>query len=245
MFRKRIFEIIEIGEENDRISRAYDIFMMATIILSIFTLMTRAENTLTFLLDKGTMVIFILDYLLRFITADFKIKRGAASFALYPFSPLAIIDLVSILPSLSIINRGFRILKVVRLIRTFRIFRIFKAFRYSKNIRIIVNVFKKQRDSLLVVCGLAIGYVFVTALIMYNIEPETFETIFDAFYWATVSLTTVGYGDLYAVTPIGRAITMFSSFFGIAIVALPAGIITAGYMEEVTKKARETDPKKN
>lgn len=98
-----------------------------------------------------------------------------------------------------------------------------------------MNVLRKQRDSLLVVLFLAVGYIFVTALIMFNVEPETFETFFDSVYWATVSLTTVGYGDVYAVSSFGKLLTMVSALFGIAIVALPAGIITAGYMEEVSR----------
>lgn len=77
------------------------------------------------------------------------------------------------------------------------------------------------------------GYIFVTALVMFNIEPDTFNSFFDAIYWATVSLTTVGYGDIYATSGIGKILTMISSLFGIAIVALPAGIITAGYMSEI------------
>lgn len=85
----------------------------------------------------------------------------------------------------------------------------------------------------MVVCWLAIGYVLVTALVIFNVEPDTFDTFFDAIYWATVSLTTVGYGDIYATSVIGKIITMISAIFGIAIVALPAGIITAGYMNEI------------
>lgn len=77
------------------------------------------------------------------------------------------------------------------------------------------------------------GYIIITALIMFNFEPETIETFFDAAYWATISLTTVGYGDIYATTTLGKIITMISSVFGVAIVALPAGIITAGYMDEI------------
>ena len=81
------------------------------------------------------------------------------------------------------------------------------------------------------VCTLALGYIIVSALIVFNVEGDSFETFFEAIYWATVSLTTVGYGDIYPVTTAGRIITMISSIFGIAIVALPAGIITAGYMD--------------
>ena len=97
-------------------------------------------------------------------------------------------------------------------------------------------MFKRQRDSLAIVAMLAVGYILITSLIMFNVEPETYNNFFDAIYWATVSLTTVGYGDIYAVSVIGKVITMISSLFGIAIVALPAGIITAGYMEEIGQK---------
>ena len=83
------------------------------------------------------------------------------------------------------------------------------------------------------VLSLAIAYVVISALLIFNVEPDSFNTFFDAIYWATVSLTTMGYGDIYPVTTIGRVVTIFSSVLGIAIVALPAGIITAGYMSEL------------
>ena len=146
---------------------------------------------------------------------------------------MAIIDLLSILPSINMINKGFKALKTIRLIRTFRVLRIFKSFRYSKNIQIILQVGKNSKKALIAVLYLAIGYISVCALIIFNVEPDSFNTFFDAIYWATISLTTVGYGDIYPITTLGRIITMVSSFMGIAIVALPAGIITAGYMKEI------------
>ena len=146
---------------------------------------------------------------------------------------MAIIDLLSILPSINMINKGFKVLKTIRLIRTFRVLRIFKSFRYSKNIQIILQVGKNSKKALITVLYLAIGYIFVCALIIFNVEPDSFNTFFDAIYWATISLTIVGYGDIYPITTLGRIITMVSSFMGIAIVALPAGIITAGYMKEI------------
>jgi voltage-gated potassium channel len=89
-----------------------------------------------------------------------------------------------------------------------------------------------------------VGYVLVSALVVYNVEPESFNNFFDAVYWATVSLTTVGYGDIYPVSTIGRIVTMVSSVFGIAIIALPSGVITAGYMAEIKGEAEEkADPK--
>ncbi len=143
---------------------------------------------------------------------------------------MAIIDLLSILPSINMINKGFKVLKTIRLIRTFHVLRIFKSFRYSKNIQIILQVGKNSKKALIAVLYLAIGYIFVCALIIFNVEPDSFNTFFDAI---TISLTTVGYGNIYPITTLGRIITMVSSFMGIAIVALPAGIITAGYMKEI------------
>ena len=146
---------------------------------------------------------------------------------------MAIIDLLSILPSINMINKGFKVLKTIRLIRTFHVLRIFKSIRYSKNIQIILQVGKNSKKALIAVLYLAIGYIFVCTLIIFNVEPDSFNTFFDAIYWATISLTTVGYGDIYPITTLERIITMVSSFMGIAIVALPASIITAGYMKEI------------
>lgn len=124
------------------------------------------------------------------------------------------------------------------MIRAFRVFRVFKAFRYSNSFQIIGNVIRTSKKSLIAVGVLAAGYIMISALIIFNVEPESFNSFFDAIYWATVSLTTVGYGDIYPVSTLGRVITMLSAIFGIAIVALPAGIITAGYMNEL-KDAEE------
>ena len=107
----------------------------------------------------------------------------------------------------------------------------------------IAKVFKKQKRSLMTVFVLAIGYIVVSALLVFNVEPETFNTFFDALYWSTISLTTVGYGDIFTVSVAGRVITMISSVVGVAIVALPAGIITAGYMTELQKQTDEQESK--
>ena len=214
---------------------------MISIIVSIVPLWTHSTNYVLQIIDLITVFIFIIDYVLRLITADFKLKKGIRSFFIYPFTGMAIIDLISILPSLTVMQKGFRLLKIIRLFRTFRVFRVFKAFRYSKSITMIVNVFKKQKESLLVVCGFAIAYVIISALVIFNVEPETFPTMFDAIYWATVSLTTVGYGDVYATTDVGKVITMISAILGVAIVALPAGIIIAGYQDELKNVRKGED----
>ena len=236
--RKRLYEIIEVSQENDKAGMTYDVLMMCAIIISIIPLAFKETNVVFLCTDIITTVLFIIDYILRIATADYKLpKKGGAAFFLYPFTPWAIIDLVSILPGLpglSMLNDGFKLLRLFRMFRTLRVFRVFKALRYSKSVVIIINVIKKSKEALLAVCTLAAGYILISALIVFNVEEETFRTYFDAVYWATVSLTTVGYGDIYPVSTAGRIITMFSSMFGIAIVALPAGIITAGYMEGLT-----------
>lgn len=145
-------------------------------------------------------------------------------------------DLLSILPSLTVLNQSFKLLRLFRLFRALRVFRAFKLFRYSKNAQIIGNVLKKQKGPLTSVLILALGYILISALIIFNVEADTFDSFFDAVYWATVSLTTVGYGDIYPVTEVGKIVTMVSSLFGIAIVALPAGIITAGYIDELHRR---------
>ena len=128
-----------------------------------------------------------------------------------------------------------------------RVFRVFKAARYSKSMEIIGNVIKNSSSALAAVGTLAVLYVLISALTVFNVEPDTFNDFFEAIYWATVSLTTVGYGDIYPVTDVGKFVAMVSSVFGIAIVALPAGIITAGYMAEIekTKNTSESEEKKD
>jgi len=234
--RKRIFEIIEVSTGSDLWSSIYDYFMMVVIVASLLPLAFKQDIIAFVIIDKITVTIFIIDYLLRLCTADFKYgKKSISSFLRYPFSFMAIIDLLSILPSVTALNSSFKLLRILRLVRSFRVFRVFKILRYSKSFRIIVSVFKKQRESLLAVLTLAIAYIIISALIIFNVEPDSFNTFFDAVYWATVSLTTMGYGDIYPITTGGRTVTMISSIFGIAIVALPAGIITAGYMNEINK----------
>ena len=236
--RKRVYEIIEPSRNGDKLSLAYDIFMLIAITMSIIPLMF-VEDTIAFrIIEQITVSLFILDYLFRWITADYRVGKKAWSFVLYPFTGWAIIDLLSILPALSILSRGFKILRVTRLLRTLRLF---KFIRYAENIQVLGKVIRKEKGVLLTVLGIAVFYVFLTALIMFNAEPHVnpvtgatvFEDFFDALYWATVTLTTVGYGDLTPVTDIGRLVSMLSSLFGVAIIALPSGVITASYLEEL------------
>lgn len=229
--REKIYEIIHKSSDGSIASTIYDLLMILAIVSSIVPLCFVRQYATFIVVDKITVAIFIVDYLLRLSTADYCAKkRGILPFILYPFRPMAIIDLLAIMPSLSTLSPAFKAFRVLRLFKTLRVF---KFLRYSKNISIIMNVLEKKKDALLTVCILALSYIFVTALIIFQIEPDTFNNFFDAIYWATVSLTTVGYGDIYPASDIGRFISMVSSFFGIAVVALPSGIIISGYQEEI------------
>ena len=236
--RQRLYEIIEKSKDKDgdRLSHFYDLFMIVVIVVSLIPLAFKEDNKVLYCIDKAAMVIFIIDYILRWSTADYKFEQHSPmAFVRYPFSAMAIIDLVSILPSVSVISRGFKVLRVMRMIRALRVLRVFKGLRYSKNFVIIGNVIRSSKNSLIAVVTLAAAYIVISALVIFSVEPDSFNTYFDAIYWATVSLTTVGYGDIYPVSVMGRLIAMISSVLGIAIVALPAGIITAGYMNEIQK----------
>ena len=235
--REKLFKIIDVSTEDNSLSHGYDSFMMIVIIVSLVPLAFKTTNTVFLIIEYVSTFVFIIDYLLRLITADFKtgLKHPAAGIV-YPFTPMAAIDLLVILSSFSFLSSGFRVLKVLRLLRTLRVLRAAKMLRYSKSLLIIINVFKKEKHALSAVATMAIAYIVVSALVIFNVEPDSFETFFDAIYWATVSLTTVGYGDIYPVSTIGRIVTMISSVFGIAIIALPSGIITGGYLNEINKK---------
>lgn len=235
--REKLFKIIDVSTEDNSLSHGYDSFMMIVIIVSLVPLAFKTTNTVFLIIEYVSTFVFIIDYLFRLITADFKtgLKHPAAAIV-YPFTPMAAIDLLVILSSFSFLSIGFRVLKVLRLLRTLRVLRAAKMLRYSKSLLIIINVFKKEKHALSAVATMAIAYIVVSALVIFNVEPDSFETFFDAIYWATVSLTTVGYGDIYPVSTIGRIVTMISSVFGIAIIALPSGIITGGYLNEINKK---------
>lgn len=249
--RERIREIVEPRNENS-VSRFYDFIMLIAIVIGILPLLFRGHSKLFWYFDIISVTCFIIDYILRWATADYRSKyTGFLPYVIYPFTPMAIIDLLSILPGFNLLNPTF---KVARISRMLKILRVFKIIRYFEPLEIVITVIKKQSKFLMTVLSLAILYIFITALIMFNAEtginPETglyqFSNFFDAFYWAACTLTTVGYGDIYPISDIGRVISIVSSIVGIAIIALPSGIITAGYIEELNaRKESSQNTKKN
>lgn len=245
--RKKIYEIIELGDQENLWSTVYDRIVLFSIAISIIPLMFRSSNNVFSVIEMGVTILFTADYLLRWITADFRSKRkGISAFLVYPFTLVAIIDLLSILPIFSFFNDSLRILRTWRLLR---LLRILKVFKYYEPLQIVIEVFRKEASVLLTVVGFAFFYIFVTALFMFNVEPSVdpqtgqafFTDFFDALYWSTCTLTTVGYGDIYPISNVGRIVSMISSLVGIAIIALPSGIITAGYMDEVHERKRNKE----
>ena len=249
--RKKLFYLVENGQDPENPGKLdwYDILMLVAIVASIVPLMFTQDCKAFRIIEQVTVSLFILDYILRWITADYRLGKKGWSFVLYPFTGWAILDLLSILPGLNVLGRGFTLFRLTRLVR---IVRLFKLFRYSNKIQVLGRVLKKEQQVLWTVLGIAVFYVFLTALIMFNVEPHvnpetgavTFATFFDALYWATVTLTTVGYGDMIPVTDIGRFVSMLSSLFGVAIIALPSGVITASYLEELRLLKANKDNKK-
>lgn len=234
--RRRIYRMVEARESKDKLCVFYNRAMVAVILISLIPLFFKKDPGFFQVMDYIAASIMILDYILRWSTADFKLEKGKLSFLIYPLTFFALIDLISVVPMLLPDQLELQMFRVIRLVRAFRALRALRMLRYSKSFALILRVMKRERQPLFAVVWLAGGYVLLSALIMFQVEQGRFRSFFDAFYWAVVTLTTVGYGDIYPVSDIGRVVSMLSSFMGIAIVALPTGLITAGFMQELNEK---------
>ncbi len=233
-FKKRVYEVIEVSRMGDISSLAYDRLMTTAIIVGLVPLTVKTNTKLTIFIDLIVSLLFIIDYIARVYTADYKMGyKSYKAYIAYFFTPLAIFDFISIIP---IIYIFLPVSPVISLLRLFRAFRVLKLVRYSKTMIIIVNVIRKVKKQLMAVLILIVIYIMVSAMLVFQLEPNLFDTFFDALYWATISITTIGYGDISPVTDLGRFITMVSALVGVAVIALPTGIITAAYMAEITKK---------
>ncbi len=238
--RTRIYEIVTRPKRGDNTSCLYDLFIVIVSIVSIAPALFHAnslgENAQRALevIDIITVYILSFDYLLNWMTFDIaKGKRGKwTEFLKYPFTLTAIINLLSILPTLNLLPNGFLFLRALRIIR---------LFRYSRHLTIIVNVFVQERKTLSSILILALAYIFATALIMFTFEPETFDSFVDALYWSTITLTTVGFGDITPTSDLGYILTSITSIVGIFVFALPAGIVTGGFLKQLKDREEEGD----
>ena len=232
--KRRIHEIIEASQAKDKASKAYDAMILVAVVIGLIPLTIKSENRYTILIDIVTAALFAFDYALRVYTADYIMGvKSYKAYLYYAFSPMSIVDLLSIIPILYVF---FPQMGLIRYFRIFRIFRLLKLVRYSKTAVSIENVLRRVKGQLAAVALLTVIYILASAMILFQIEPDTFNTFWDAIYWSAVSITTIGYGDLSPVTTVGRMVTVVSSLVGVAVIALPSGIITAAYMDEIKKK---------
>ncbi len=234
--REKIYEIIKSPTDGNSETTYYDYFMMIVIIASLLPLTYKpeAEPYWVMYVEHIAVTIFIIDYILRWFVADHEYPHLKFPFLQYVYQPMAVIDLVSILPgilvSITYHNPEFMTLMLLRLARLARVLRSFKILEYSHSFRVLRAVIRNSVRPLKAVLAFAVSYIIISALVIFHIEPG-FRDFFEALYWATVSLTTIGYGDLVPTTMLGRIVTMVSSIMGVAVIALPSGIVTAGYMK--------------
>ena len=242
--RKRIFEIIQPDRGNSMASRIFDWTITALILVSVvivfavtFDLSEDMQRALM-CIEEVASVIFTIEYLLRILTADllYPGKGALGSRIRYVLSPMAIIDLLAILPFWLPMLLPCSML-ALRSLRLVRILRILKLNRYFDAIRSIGEVLTSKRRELIGSMFFVILLMLVSSLLMYSVEhdaqPEVFRNAFSGLWWAVATLTTVGYGDIYPVTVLGRILGALIAFSGIAALAIPTGIITAGLTERI------------
>lgn len=250
--KQNIYEIIRDDKAKGLLGRIFDITIIFLIVVNV--IMTIAE---TFALSSSlksifnyieiiSVIIFTIEYILRIYTADLLYTNMSPlkAKAKYIFSFMAIIDLLAILPFYLpfIIPVDLRVLRMLRIIR---LLRVFKVNRYTKALTSIAIVFKQKKSQLVSTIFVVLILMVITGILMFNIEheaqPEVFSNAFSSFWWAVATFTTVGYGDIYPITVIGKILSAIMAFLGIAIVAVPTGIISAGFMEQITKDSTEND----
>lgn len=253
--KQKIYYIFE-GEHEDyqNVTKRFDTFMMLLIFLNVvtFTIETvdfihqRFGNAFK-IFENISIVIFTLEYLIRLwcITEDKRYRHPIWGRLRFMFTAVALIDLVAFLPAylpfiFPVLHNDFRI---VRAFRLFRLFRLLKLWRYSASIRLLVKIIMTKKEDLQVIFFTIFLLLIVAASLMFMIEkeqqPEKFSSIPQTMWWAVSTLTTVGYGDVYPETSLGKALGSFIALLGIGLFALPAGIISAGFMQEIDKNSKE------
>lgn len=252
--RRRVFEIISKAEDGDILSRIFDSLIMVLIFISILSIVLESFEEIRSrfsglfrVFEVVSVSVFALEYVLRIWTADYLYPESRHPHIKYILSPMAIIDLLAILPFfLPFISVDLRFLRMARLFRLFRLLRVFKLGRYFDALMIVVSVIKKSASQLIVSVALCFFVMLFSAIIMYTVEnpvqPEQFPNVISSLWWAICTLTTVGYGDIYPVTDVGRFFASIISLVGIGIIAIPTGIIAAGFSSAIDKDHSNPDP---
>ena len=244
--KKRVFDIIQIGTKNDVPSSAFDISIVVVIFINLFIIIfetfdeSAPYKRLLDTIELITIVIFVIEYMLRIWTADYLYPKKTYLKAItsFLFSFNGVVDFLSFfpyfLPFLPVGSVAFRMFRVVRIFRLFRINSQYDAFN------IIIRVLDEQKNQLVSSIFLIIMLMVASSLCMYSIEhevqPDNFKNAFSGIWWAMSTILTIGYGDIYPITMLGKALAIVISFLGVGIVAIPTGIISAGFVEQYSKQ---------
>jgi voltage-gated potassium channel len=251
MIKLRIYHLVEKGSHGSKINLLFDYFI---IFLIVFNVVALALDTLAGLSEQLRNVlrifevvsigIFTLEYILRLYVSDIThpAKSKIASATKFMLSPFGIIDMLAILPFYIpfIIKVDLRFIRVLRLIRFFRVL---KISRYNSTLKLIRDVLKEKRAEIGMTFFIAVLLLLVSGFLMYSVEnpvqPDKFPNIFASLWWAVATLTTVGYGDIYPITTLGKVISGAVAILGIGLIALPTGIISAGFIEKINHSKNE------
>ena len=239
-FKNKLASIIDADRGSSLVSRIYDYCMIAVIVLSLVPMMFLGGgywwlNCISWV----TGIVFLLDFIARcYVSPVDRYKIGCPWWRRYPFSFMGVVDFLSILPLFGMVSSKFSLFKLFRLVR---IVSLIKFSRYSSMDDMLLRVLKNSWDILKTISIFIFLYILISALLIYNVEPhinpstgqETFVNFFDAVYWSVVTLTTVGYGDIYPITILGKIISICSMVFGIGIISTVSSIITAGLIKEI------------
>lgn len=250
----KIYEILfDSSGKKSWIYRIDDIFIPSLIILNVLAIIFESipivkKSYVHYLewFDSFSVIIFSVEYLLRLYVSDLLYPSLSRIKAIlkYMRSPLGIIDLLAILPFYIpfMVDLDLRILRVFRL---FRIIRLLKLGHYIKSFHLIMKVIKGKSSELLVTLSLALVILFLTSIMMFNLEyeaqPDKFQSIFQALWWSVATLTTIGYGDIYPITPYGQVLAAITAIFGIGLIAIPTSIISMGFLDELSKQKIKHD----
>ena len=255
--KERTFDIISKAEDDDRASRLFDLTIMSLILLSIVSIVLESfadiaaayAHVFSFV-EAFTVFVFTLEYALRIWTADLLYPGAKRPRLRYIISFMAVIDLLAILPFyLPFFSADIRFLRMLRLFRLLRLLRMFKLGRYFEALQSIVRVMRESASQLIISIVLCLFVMLFSAIIMYTVEnpvqPEEFPNVIASLWWAICTLTTVGYGDVYPVTAIGRFLASLISLVGIGIIAIPTGIIAAGFSKAIYQHRNDSEDVKH
>ncbi len=248
--KDRTYEILEKASDGDLTSRLVDLFIVCLIILNIVMVILETMEELSSryaaffeYFEIFSVLVFTVEYLLRLwsSTADEDFKHPVSGRLKFLITPMALIDLIAILPFyLKILPVDLRVMRSLRL---FRLFRLFKLARYSESMMSLGRVLRLKRGELYVTMFVLLIMLVLASSLMYYAEhksqPEAFSSIPAAMWWGMVTLTTVGYGDAYPITPIGKVLGAVIALMGIGLFALPAGILGSGFSEEIARRREE------